>query len=113
MAEDEADCFDEYKRKGLVSKSANLICQSPVHNVMSPSIWSLAFNVTAWNINNAFEFYNFTVFPSGIIVEILATCCDGLPECWNGEDEEYCGSAMFITVLIGKHYPFQDHFNMV
>ena len=108
MAEDEEECFDEYKLKGLVSKSANLICQSPIHNIESPSIWSLAFNFTAWNINNHYlEYYNFTIIPSGIIVQILATYCDGLPECWNGIDEENCGSTMFKTVSIGKNSQFQ------
>ena len=103
MAEDEEDCFDDYKWKGLVAKSANLVCQSPNHNVMSPSIQSLAFNFTAWNISYANEYYNFTVIPSGIIVKILASYCDGVPECWNGKDEDNCGSTMIKTVSIGKH----------
>jgi hypothetical protein len=72
----------------------------------SPSIWSLVFNFTAWNISHVDENYNFTIIPSGIIVQILATYCDGLPECWNGEDEENCGSTMFKTVSLGKNSQF-------
>ena len=105
MAEDEEDCFDDYKWKGLVAKSANLVCQSPNHNVMSPSIQSLAFNFTAWNIAQYVTmsmYYNFTVLPTGIVVQILATHCNGIIECWNGEDEENCGSTYFKTVSIGK-----------
>ena len=32
VAEDEEDCLDEYKSKGLVTKSANFECTSAVHN---------------------------------------------------------------------------------
>jgi hypothetical protein len=32
VAEDEEGCFDEYKYKGLVPKSANFECQSAIHN---------------------------------------------------------------------------------
>ena len=102
MAEDEEGCFDEYKWRGLVAKSANLICQSPFHNIQSSSIQSLAFNFTAWNIAQEREYYNFTVLPTGIIVQILATHCNGIIECWNGEDEENCASTTFKTVSIGK-----------
>ena len=30
VAEDEEGCLEEYKRKGLVAKSANFQCQSPI-----------------------------------------------------------------------------------
>ena len=40
MAEDEEECFDEYKRKLLAEKSANFICQSPFHNQDSEMILS-------------------------------------------------------------------------
>ena len=49
MAEDEENCFDEYKWKGLVARSANLICQSPIHNIESPTIESIAFDFDFWN----------------------------------------------------------------
>ena len=107
MAEDEENCFAEYKWKGLVAKSANLICQSPFHNIDSPSIKTLAFNFTAWNIDLSMDYYNFTAIPSGIIVQILATHCNGILECWKGKDEENCGSNMFKNVSIGKHFPFK------
>ena len=32
IAEDEEDCIDEYKRKNLVQRSANLKCPSAMHN---------------------------------------------------------------------------------
>ena len=41
VAEDEEGCFDEYKSKGLVPKSANLECQSPMHNSGSIAIQSI------------------------------------------------------------------------
>ena len=43
VAEDEEGCLDEYKRKGLVARSANFKCQSPDHNSMS-----LAFYKSIW-----------------------------------------------------------------
>ena len=32
VAEDEVGCLEEYKKKGLVARSANFKCQSPIHN---------------------------------------------------------------------------------
>ena len=113
MAEDEENCFDEYKWKGLVARSANLICQSPIHNIESPTIESIAFDFDFWNDTDPYPnnslpigYYNFDLIPRGVIVQILGTHCNGILECWNGKDEENCGSTMFKTVLIGKHYPF-------
>ena len=40
VAEDEEGCSDEYNRKGLVAKTANVICFSPDHNTMSPAVIS-------------------------------------------------------------------------
>ena len=42
VAEDEEGCFDEYKRKGLVAKTANFICSSGSqdHNIMSLAVLS-------------------------------------------------------------------------
>lgn len=44
VAEDEEDCFDEYKKKGLVAKTANVICSSQDHNIMSPAVISTILN---------------------------------------------------------------------
>ena len=61
--EDELDCFDDYISKGLVSKSADFICQSPFHNDGQTRTAT---------------------------VKILATACDGNPECWKADDEQNC-----------------------
>ena len=63
VAEDEEGCFDEYKRKGLVAKSAKMICSSPDHNNMSPI-------VTSNNFNGVQYYFNVTVIPSGTTVQI-------------------------------------------
>ena len=79
--EDELDCFDEYIEKGLVSKSADIICQSPFHNdgqTMTPT------------------------------VQILATACDGNPECWQDADELNCNMNGFQYTTgksLGHTYP--------
>ena len=41
VAEDEEGCFEKYKSKGLVPKSANLECQSAIHNSDSIAIQSI------------------------------------------------------------------------
>ena len=61
--EDEAQCFDQYIERGFASPSADFVCQSPYHN----------------------DGQNKT--PS---ILILATACDGNPECWQGADEQSC-----------------------
>ena len=71
--EDEIGCLDKYVEKGLVSKSANFICQSPYHNDGQ--------NVTP-------------------TVQIMATACDGNPECWLSADEEGC-NLNATTYVIG------------
>ena len=40
VSEDEEDCFEEYKLKGLIKESAAFQCISPDHNKMSPAILS-------------------------------------------------------------------------
>ena len=40
VAEDEEGCFSEYKRKGLIEDSANLVCQSQFHNHQSEPVLS-------------------------------------------------------------------------
>ena len=43
MSEDEEECLEEYKLKGLVDKSAFFECPSPDHNKMSPPILALVY----------------------------------------------------------------------
>jgi hypothetical protein len=62
--EDEEDCQEKYKEKGLLPQSATFPCQSPHHNE----------DTVSQNISTA-------------IVWILAKVCDGIPECWKDLDE--------------------------
>ena len=104
VAEDEEGCFEEYKKKGLIAKSANLICDSQIHNILSPSILSTVTNWTAYqnhDWSNQFM-YNFTVIPAGTMVQIVSTRCNGISECWNNEDELKCGWQAFVNALIGN-----------
>ena len=100
VAEDEEGCLDEYKRKGLVARSANLVCQSPVHNSLTPAIFSDVYN-------DGFD-HPVAVIPSGTIVQIVSTRCDGFYECFNNEDEYKCGEGEIETITIGitdlKHF---------
>ena len=95
VAEDEEGCLEEYKKKGLVPRSANFECLSPFHNPDSPPILS--------TITNDGEHYipNVTVIAHGTIVHILATKCNGVKECWNGIDEDNCGFDTYISFLMG------------
>ena len=96
MSDDEEDCFEEYKLKGLIKESASFECPSPEHNKMSPAILS-----TVWNLIIYYE-YNVTVIPEGVIVMIQGTRCDGIIDCWNGEDEDMCGFNTFVTFGAGN-----------
>ena len=101
VAEDEEGCFDEYKRKGLVSQTANIICFSPDHNPMSPSVISSIFG----------EDYqlNVTVIPNGTTVQILGVRCDRNVDCWDGIDEKlFCGFDTSQTVEVGKQLKALD-----
>ena len=98
VAEDEEDCFEEYKKKGMVPKSANLICQSPSHNSMSPAILSTVFNFTT----NEYMF-NVSIISKGTMVNTMGTRCDGKFDCWNNVDEYKCGYTTFEYFLIGKY----------
>ena len=48
------------------------------------------------------EIQNQIVIPQGVIVKILGTRCDGIPDCWNKVDEYNCGFSQLITALIGN-----------
>ena len=61
------------------------------------------------NVMNEFgEIKNLTVIPSGTIVQIVSTRCDGFYECFNNEDEYKCGEGEIETTTIGitdlKHF---------
>ena len=64
VAEDELDCDEKYKEKGLVPKKATFRCQSLHHNKDSVSA----------NVSRG-------------VVYIRAVLRDNNTECWNGEDE--------------------------
>ena len=104
VAEDEEDCIEEYKKKHLVARSANFKCESLIHNRDSPPFNSTIWNQTHFDTTQNFtgSFKNATVIPRGTIVYIMATRCDGVPECRNGSDEKGCGFNKFVTVLLGK-----------
>ena len=93
VAEDEEDCFKEYKRKNLVEESANFICQSPDHNNMSKAIGGKYFN---------HETSYISLIPNGTKVQVLSTRCNGIPECWNNEDEDKCNPNSTEAIFSGK-----------
>ena len=98
VAEDEENCFDEYKRKGYIAESALFVCDSPIHNSTSPPVYA----DYVWNWSDNTLSFNVTVIPGGTIVQIETTRCDGVLECGNGGDEDNCGSPTFFTFPIGK-----------
>ena len=104
VSEDEEECLEEYKLKGLIKQSAEFECPSPDHNKMSRAILS-----TVYNWSNGFHGdyeYNVTVIPDGVIVMIKGTRCDGKIDCWNGEDEDMCGFNIFVTFGAGNFLHF-------
>ena len=91
--------------KGLVARSANLQCQSPIHNSNSSAVVATVFNHTFYNATKQYIgsfVLDVVVIPNGTIVEIVATKCDGIPECWDEIDEINCGFNTSMTALIGK-----------
>ena len=99
VAEDEEGCFDEYKRKNLVSKEVNVICSSGSqdHNAMSPVVIACIFDGMTSCIDGI-------VIPKGTTVQIPGIRCDGILNCWDGIDEKYCGMTFLQTVEIGKQF---------
>ena len=106
MSEDEEDCIEEYKLKGLIKKSAKFECLSLEHNKMSPAILSTVYNFSLGDWGD-YEF-NVTVIPEGVVVIIGGTRCDGKIDCWNGEDEEMCGFNTFVTFGAGTCLTFAE-----
>ena len=97
VAEDEEGCLEEYKRKGLVAASATLECVSPLHNNDSSSV-----KANIWNETQYRDIPDETALGSGIMVRILSTRCNGVPECWGDVDELNCGFSTYITLVFGK-----------
>jgi hypothetical protein len=104
VAEDEEGCFEEYRRKNFVDESANFICQSQIHNIMSKAI--TIYNETEYNRSTGRRAPILsslvTVIPNGTTVQVLSTRCNGIPECWNNEDEYKCNPNSTETIFTGK-----------
>ena len=102
VAEDEEGCAEEYKQKGLIEKSANFECDSPIYNSDSAAILSVVYN---WTIRKSYrrERYqpNIPVLVKGVTVQIQATKCNSISECWKGADED-CGFSTAQTFIIGN-----------
>ena len=64
-AVDELDCYEEYRRKKLISRQATFRCQSPHHNEDSVKA----------NLSRG-------------VVWIKAVPQDGIKECWKDQDED-------------------------
>ena len=96
IAEDEENCLQEYKQKGLIPKTANFQCLSPIHNGNSSAILSTIYN---WTVRKYVP--DVTVIAFGSMVNIEATRCDGHLECWKGIDESDCGLSTFQTLFVG------------
>jgi hypothetical protein len=104
VAEDEENCNEEYINKGLVSRTVNMECISPIHNADSPAIRNYPYNFTEY-----MKKYNWLIqlqlIPKGTIIHTLATKCDGHKECWRGLDEVDCDDLdPGTTVLIGTYF---------
>ena len=105
IVEDEDGC--DYISKGLTSNSATLDCPSKSHNKNSSAVLSTFFNWTLKNSGSSWEDsyqYKLQVIPAGTIVNIKATSCDGVIECFDDSDEPWCGKMeLYETILIGKN----------
>ena len=104
VAEDEENCNEEYIIKGLVPRTVNMECISPLHNIDSPAIRNYPKNIpTRFKREN--WLLHLQVIPKETITQTLATKCDGHKECWQGKDEVDCDDLdPGTTVLIGTYF---------
>ena len=112
VAEDEEGCLEEYKTNGLVSPSAEFLCQSKTHNKKSPAILATIFDWTLRNSGSSWvesHVPNVLVIMEGVIVNIWSTRCHGVSECLDGKDEHDCGMKRWLTILAGNLY-YSIHF---
>ena len=110
LAEDEEHCNEEYVNKGLVPRTVNMECISPIHNIDSPAIRNYPYNLTEnrnkrlWtSMKEDNWLLHLQVIPKGTITHTLATKCDGHKECWQGKDEDCDDFDPGVTVLIGTY----------
>ena len=82
IAEDEADCYDDYLNKGFVPKGATHQCQSVHHNE----------DTVRANLSLG-------------IVWVWAVPCDQTSTCWKRTDENFCDNYLLTIVAPGKLYP--------
>jgi hypothetical protein len=115
LAEDEEHCNEDYVNKGLVPRTVNMKCISPIHNIDSPAITNYPYNLTEeenksrWTEMKIGQLANWLlqhqVIPKGTIIHTLATKCDGHKECWKGKDELDCDDLdPGTTFLIGTYF---------
>ena len=109
-AEDEENCNEDYISKGLVPRTVNMECISPIHNIDSPAIRNYPYNLNKWTKSN--RLIHLQLIPQGTIIHTLATKCDGHKECWKGKDEDDCDELdPGVTILIGTY--FNSFYNCV
>ena len=107
VAEDEEGCLKEekYKVNGLIETSANLECDSSVHNKDTAAILSTVFrkwyNPASFSTERSYD-NNVIVIEGGTTVQIQAVKCSGISECWKGVDESDCGFSTFETMIFGN-----------
>ena len=68
---------------------------SPIHNRNSSVMKNYLNNSTVGQSH-------VKVIRKGTMVDIKATRCNGVSECWNNEDEVYCSMDTFLTIFIGN-----------
>ena len=119
VAEDEEDCEQEYKKKGLIPRSASLKCESLIHNSNTPELFSSnqkhiekMLNESNCNKNKSYDLWsNCSILlrlndkvsiKRGTVFNIWSIKCDQQVECHGAIDENNCGSDTTISVLTGK-----------
>ena len=105
IAEDEENCIDDYISKGLVDKTANLRCQSAMHNSKSPPVRSTIFNEAKdCSAGGCHYEQDQVVINKGTLVYTKATKCNNVLECMDGQDENGCNNTILDTIFIGNKH---------